>query len=116
VDRCLIVKTDSYTHEQVAQVVQLRATTEGMALGSGVLEKIAEQGERASLRSVRDSTFLLPALMPVLSRYALQLLAPAAILATLAGRSTIEAEDVGELQELFLDARSSAALISDAML
>jgi hypothetical protein len=50
-DRCLIVKTEGYSREQVAQVVQLRAATEGLALGEGVLERLAEQGERASLRS-----------------------------------------------------------------
>jgi TIP49 AAA-lid domain len=45
------------------------------------------------------------------NRYALQLLAPASILATLAGRSQIEVEDIGEMNELFLDAKTSAAMI-----
>jgi RuvB-like protein 1 (pontin 52) len=44
-------------------------------------------------------------------RYALQLLTPASILANLAGRTQIEVEDVGEMNELFLDAKRSAALI-----
>ncbi|KAJ7716092.1 RuvB-like helicase 1 [Mycena metata] len=49
----------------------------------------------------------------VLLRYALQLLTPASILAALAGRTQIEAEDIGEMGELFLDAKSSAALIGE---
>ena len=44
-------------------------------------------------------------------RYALQLLTPASILASLAGRTTIELDDVGEMGELFLDAKKSAAAI-----
>ena len=49
---CLIVKTDAYSEEEVAKVVQLRANVEGLKLGSGVLEKLAKQGERSSLRYV----------------------------------------------------------------
>lgn len=45
-------------------------------------------------------------------RYALQLLTPAYILATLAGRQHIELEDIQEMGELFLDAKSSASNIS----
>lgn len=46
-------------------------------------------------------------------RYALQLLTPASILATLAGRSQIEVEDIAEMNELFLDAKTSAGMIGD---
>ena len=45
-------------------------------------------------------------------RYALQLLAPAAILATIAGRKQIELEDINEMGELFLDAKTSAEAIA----
>jgi len=93
-DRCLIVKTDGYTHEQVAKVVQLRANTEGLKLGEGVIDRLAVEGEKSSLR------------------YAIQLLAPASILARLAGRDQIETEDIGEMNELFLDAKTSASLIT----
>jgi DNA helicase TIP49 (TBP-interacting protein) len=41
-------------------------------------------------------------------RYCLQLLTPASILASLQGRGQIELEDVGEMNELFLDAKTSA--------
>jgi RuvB-like protein 1 len=89
----MIVKTEAYNHEQIGKVVQLRATVEGLKLGNGVVERLASEGDRSSLR------------------YALQLLAPASILASLAGRSHIELEDIGEMNELFLDAKKSAALI-----
>ncbi|KIK40995.1 hypothetical protein CY34DRAFT_806597 [Suillus luteus UH-Slu-Lm8-n1] len=92
-DRCLIVKTDGYNREQIGKVVQLRANVEGLKLGPGVLERIAEEGERGSMR------------------YALQLLTPASILAGLSGRNQIEVEDIGEMNELFLDAKTSATNI-----
>ncbi|KAK2465849.1 hypothetical protein APHAL10511_001490 [Amanita phalloides] len=92
-DRCMIVKTDSHTREQISKVVQLRANVEGLKLGPGVIERLATEGEKSSLR------------------YALQLLTPASILAQLAGRSQIEIEDIGEMNELFLDAKTSASII-----
>ncbi|KAF5370875.1 hypothetical protein D9758_002104 [Tetrapyrgos nigripes] len=92
-DRCMIVKTEAYNREQVSRVVQLRAHVEGLKLSPGVLERLSAEGEKSSLR------------------YALQLLAPASILASLAGRSEIMEEDISEMNELFLDAKTSAAMI-----
>ena len=47
-----------------------------------------------------------------ITRYALQLLTLASILATLARRSQIEIDDIGEMNKLFLDAKASAGLIA----
>jgi RuvB-like protein 1 (pontin 52) len=47
-----------------------------------------------------------------LTRYALQLLTPAALAAGFAGRKEITLEDIAEMRELFLDAKSSASKIS----
>ncbi|KAJ7442222.1 ruvB-like 1-like protein [Mycena galericulata] len=68
---------------------------EGLHLGPGVLDRLAAEGEKSSLR------------------YALQLLTPASILAGLAGCTSIEAEDIGEMSELFLDAKTSASMIGE---
>ncbi|PFH45923.1 hypothetical protein AMATHDRAFT_157221 [Amanita thiersii Skay4041] len=94
-DRCMIVKTDGYAREQISKVVQLRANVEGIKVGSGVVERLATEGEKSSLR------------------YALQLLTPASILAQLGGRGQIELEDIGEMNELFLDAKTSASMIGE---
>lgn len=45
-------------------------------------------------------------------RYALQLLTPASILASISGRKEIQLEDIDEMGELFLDAKTSADIIS----
>lgn len=91
---CLIVKTDIYDSNQIAKVLQLRANIEGLKLGAGVIDRLAQEGDARSLR------------------YVLQLLTPASILASLAGRTQIELEDVSELDELFYDAKTSSALNS----
>ena len=49
-NRCLIVKTSTYNRDEVGKVVQIRAQVEGLKLGTGVQEKLAEEGERSSLR------------------------------------------------------------------
>ncbi len=48
----MIVKTDAYSREEVGKVVQLRAGVEGLKLGPGVVEKLAAEGEKSSLRYV----------------------------------------------------------------
>jgi RuvB-like protein 1 (pontin 52) len=65
-DRCLIVKTEGYSKAQVAKVVQLRANVEGLKLGEGVLDKLAEEGARGSLRCVSLSPSLFALLSPSL--------------------------------------------------
>jgi RuvB-like protein 1 (pontin 52) len=107
----MIVKTEAYSREQVGKVVHLRSIVEGLRLGSGVLERLAAEGEKSSLRFISSpiSPFTPDPYLP--HRYALQLLTPASILATLAGRTQIEVEDIGEMGELFLDAKTSAAII-----
>ena len=61
--RCLIVKTDGYNKEQVGRVVQVRATVEGLKLGGGVLERLAEEGEKGSLRYVLGRLLAITILM-----------------------------------------------------
>jgi RuvB-like protein 1 (pontin 52) len=70
----------------------MRTKTEGLSLSGPALEKITQLGEKVSLR------------------YALQLLAPANVLARVAGREggMIDLEDVNECEGLFLDAGRSA--------
>lgn len=47
-----------------------------------------------------------------LYRYACQLLTPAALTAKVNGRTMITKEDVSEMSELFLDAKSSMKILS----
>jgi RuvB-like protein 1 len=112
--RLLIIPTTPYDADEIKRIVRIRSTTEGVAITDAAIDKIAEHGVRISLR------------------YCLQLLTPAryvfrnqpsvldttitnvpnSILARVNGRSQIDIKDVAECEELFLDARRSANLLS----
>ena len=74
--------------------MRIRVTVEGLAITEAALDKIAEHGTRISLR------------------YALQLLTPSSILARVSGRNQIDVQDVAECEDLFIDARRSAAIVN----
>lgn len=92
--RLLIIPTNAYDLEEVKRIVRIRVTVEGLAITESALDKIAEHGTRISLR------------------YALQLLTPSSILARVSGRNQIDVADVGECEDLFIDARRSAAIVN----
>lgn len=93
--RLLIVPTHPYNPEEIKTIVRLRAKTEGLVIAEPALDKVAEHGSKVSLR------------------YALQLLTPASILARVNGRpGGIEEADIAECQDLFLDAKRSAEIVS----
>lgn len=92
-DRCMIVKTATYSRDEIRSVLETRCRVEGITLKREALEELANQGEKSSLR------------------FALQLLTPASILAKIGGRTEVGLEDVGELGELFLDGRRSGAVV-----
>lgn len=46
----MIVKTDVYKKDEIARIINLRADIEGLKLGDSVLAKLADEGDRSSLR------------------------------------------------------------------
>lgn len=92
--RLLIIPTNAYDLDEVKRIVRIRVTVEGLAITEPALDKIAEHGTRISLR------------------YALQLLTPSSILARVSGRNQIDVQDVAECEDLFIDARRSAAIVN----
>ena len=94
--RLLIIPTHPYDPEEIKTIVRLRTRTEGLMIAEPALDQVAEHGVKVSMR------------------YALQLLTPASILAKVNGRQQIEAVDVEECQDLFIDARRSASIVNAA--
>ncbi|KAF9888108.1 RuvB ATP-dependent DNA helicase pontin [Aspergillus nanangensis] len=93
--RLLIIPTHPYSPDEIKTIIRLRAKTEGISITDPALDKVSEHGSKVSLR------------------YALQLLTPASILARVNGRpGGIEEADVAECEDLFLDAKRSAAIVS----
>lgn len=94
--RLLIIPTNQYQADEIKRIVRIRVTVEGLSISEDALEKIADHGSRISLR------------------YALQLLTPSSILARVSGRNQIDVMDVAECEDLFIDARRSAAIVNGA--
>lgn len=92
--RLLIIPTSPYESEEIKRIIRLRVTTEQLGITEAALDKVVEDGSRISLR------------------YALQLLTPSSIVARINGRSEIDIADVAECEDLFIDARRSAAIVN----
>lgn len=94
-DRLLIIRTLPYTQEEMAQIVKIRAGTEGLQIDDDALNVLSEVGSRTTLR------------------YAVQLLTPSAITARISGRQNIARDDIKDMGDLFLDAKSSAIMLKE---
>ena len=93
-DRMLIIRTMPYALDEMVQIVTIRAETEGIEVLEDALAAMGEIGAKTSLR------------------YIVQMLTPARIVAQTNGREAITAEDVLEVDALFLDAKASARLLA----
>merc|ERR1719446_1570914 len=94
-DRLVIIRTLPYSHEEIVQVLGIRAQTENLEVEEEALVLLGEIGANTSLR------------------YVVQLLTPSAILAKTCGRDTIGRDDIEQIDELFYDAKSSAKLLAE---
>lgn len=92
-DRVLIVRTQPYSLEETRAIIERRASLESSPCAPEALDALAKIGVDVSLR------------------YALQLLAPAWVLAGLSAKSAIEIAQLDEAKSLFLDARSTEKLL-----
>lgn len=93
-DRLLIIKTLPYSKSEIEQIVKLRAITEGLQLEDEAFVALGDLGTTTTLR------------------YVVQLLTPAALTAKVNGRTTIKKQDIDEVASLFLDAKSSAKILT----
>ncbi|CAO3679822.1 unnamed protein product [Umbelopsis vinacea] len=94
-DRLLIIRTLPYTIDEIKVIVRIRAKIENLLVDDNAADMIAETGIKTSLR------------------FAIQLLTPASILASINGRESITLDDVSEVDDLFLDAKKSAKNLLD---
>jgi RuvB-like protein 1 (pontin 52) len=96
IDRLLIVKTVSYKHDEMKNIILKRSKTESILLSDEALNKLTTIASQASLR------------------YSLQLLSPANILAGINSRSEVSSDDIDECQLLFLDAQRSTKVLEQS--
>ena len=93
-DRMLILRTMPYSLEEIVQIMSIRAETESLDIEDDAVAALGEIGIRTSLR------------------YAVQMLTPSRILAETNGRDSINLCDVDEVDDLFFDAKASAAVLA----
>ncbi|XP_050401492.1 ruvB-like 1 [Patella vulgata] len=89
-DRIMIIRTTTYSAEEMAQILRIRSQTEVIQIDDDSLQSLAEIGKTSTLR------------------YAVQLLTPGNILAHINGKECIGKEEVEEMSQLFFDAKASA--------
>merc|ERR1711937_140092 len=89
-DRIMIIKMLPYNAEDMTQILKIRADTESIPVEDEALAKLAEVGTDTTLR------------------YAVQMLTPAFLLARIAGKEIVGMDEVEEIGELFMDAKTSA--------
>lgn len=94
-DRMLIIRTMPYNLEEMVQILGIRAQTESLELAEEALAELGQIGSRTTLR------------------FAVQLLTPARILAATNGSKVITREHIQEVDELFYDAKQSAAVLAE---
>lgn len=93
-DRMLIVRTMPYTVDEMKRIISIRASVEAIEISPEALTSLGEVGTRTSLR------------------YAVQMLTPSRILAETTGRTSVDPEDVSEVDKLFFDGKASARLLA----
>jgi len=92
-DRILIIKMLPYNSEDMSSILKIRADTESIPVEDAALSRLAEIGV--------DSTL----------RYAVQMLTPAFLLARIAGKEIVGLDEIEEVGELFMDAKTSAQML-----
>lgn len=94
-DRLLIIKTNTYTLQEIVKILAIRAAIENIKISHDALAYLATIGTTTSLR------------------YVVQLLNPAFIYSNSQGASEISLDDVKEVAAIFLDAKSSAKILQE---
>ncbi len=94
-DRVMIIKLLPYGIEHMAQILRIRADTEGIPVDDDSIARLAEIGAATTLR------------------YAVQLLTPAFVLARINGKDAVARDDIDEIAALFRDAKTSARFLHE---
>ena len=88
------MRTLPYNADEMVQILNLRATVEGIEVEESALRMLSDVGARTSLR------------------YAVQMLTPSRIVAETSGRTAITEEDVKDVDQLFLDGKASGQMLA----
>jgi len=94
-DRLLIINTKPYTQKEIREILKIRAETEKVKLDEEALEHLTQLGVKNSLR------------------YAIQLLAPASLVAKEEKSEKITKQHVERVEKLFADVKKSVKYLKE---
>ena len=94
-DRILIITTKPYKPEEIKEIIKIRAKTEKVEIENDALELLTKIGSETSLR------------------HAIQLLAPASIIARESGSDKIRKEHIEKANKLFVDVKRSSKYLKE---
>ncbi len=94
-DRLLIIDTHPYEKEEIKSILKIRAKEEDAQIGEEALEYLSGVGADSSMR------------------YAVQLIAPSAEIASVNGHEEIEIEDAKEARRLFISVEDSVDILRE---
>ncbi len=92
-DRLLIINTKPYNKDEIKEIIKIKAKNDKIEIDENALEYLTELGEKNSLR------------------YALQLLAPAWIVAREEKEKKIKKEHIERVEKLFVDVKRSVEYV-----
>ena len=95
IDRLLIITTKPYKKEEIRKILQIRMAEEKIDMEEDALEYLTDIGTKSSLR------------------YAVQLMAPAANIASYSKRRKISKKDIEEAMKLFHDVKKSVEYLKE---
>ncbi|ABN70382.1 TBP-interacting protein TIP49 [Staphylothermus marinus F1] len=94
-DRLLIIPTRPYKPEEIREIIKIRAEEENIKLSDEALEELVRIGAETSLR------------------YAVQLMEPARIIASVNGREQVSVEDIRRVAKIFIDTSRSVKYLKE---
>lgn len=94
-DRLLIIPTRPYKPEEIREIIKIRAEEENIKLSDEALEELVRIGAETSLR------------------YAVQLMEPARIIASVNGREQVSVEDIRRAAKIFIDTSRSVKYLKE---
>jgi len=94
-DRILIITTKPYNQEEIKEIIKIRAKTEKVEIDDEALELLTKIGSETSLR------------------HAIQLLAPASIIAKESSSGKIKKEHIEKANKLFVDVKRSSKYLKE---
>ena len=97
----------------MVQIIKIRASTEGLTIDDEAVAILGKIGTNATLRYAVQVQYTPLLLRAYSNTVCFQLLTPSSINAKICGRTNIVKTDIKDMTEIFMDAKSSAAMLRE---